>query len=248
MDKSSHATKTMTGSWHHLRVSIGLVRAYIEPVILVALLPTLTLQLSAFLGGTTLGQAVYYTGVLWTFLSLPAQIYLQVHAAKHQPVTTTEAYGRGIRFLLPTLGITLLTSLIILGGPLLLVSLSYAFMPQALGMSILGGIVLLGMTGFIFLPRYVLAPYYVIDKGLGVLAAMRQSTADSKQSTRYIWGSIGVFAVVVLASLIAGILVLFLPGASEIVASLVGLMSMFIFALRYIEVSHNNHKTASSDS
>src|SRR6185436_11176005 len=72
------------------------------------------------------------------------------------------------------------------------------FGPRLIGLGIIVGLMLLGgfllfiIPGLIVLRRYYLSPYYLVDKDLTIGEAMKQSAADSKKYSQYIWSVIGV--------------------------------------------------------
>lgn len=225
MKKQAAQKQVLTGSWQHLSLSIKLIRQYLEPIIFIALLPALTLQLGIFLGPKfgSLGQIVYFIGALWLLVSVPALVRLELRAVRHESVNTAELYRQGLKFLLRIIGVGILTSLLIFFGCLLFI-----------------------IPGLICMRRYALAPYYVVDKNMGILAAMKQSAADSKPASGYIWGSIGVLFVVNIFSALAGLTFSFMPGVPVIVTSLISLGGIFLLAFRYVEITQKHPATSSS--
>lgn len=75
---------------------------------------------------------------------------------------------------------------------------SFAFFWKFIGLIIVMGLVigigfmLLIVPGLFMLRRYILAPYYLIDKKTGVFEAMKISAEQSKRFSPAIWGLIGV--------------------------------------------------------
>jgi hypothetical protein len=75
---------------------------------------------------------------------------------------------------------------------------SLPFFWRYLGLSIalliihLIALCLLIVPFFFTLRRYLLAPYYMLDKNLGIKDSLHQSAVDSKKYSSYIWGIIGV--------------------------------------------------------
>ncbi len=96
------------------------------------------------------------------------------------------------------------------------------------GLIIVGGFILLIVPGLIFLRRYFLAPYFLIDKNLSITGALKESAKASKPYAGAIWGLIGVGILLSLTSIIpvVGGLVSFVLGAAYSVAP----------ALRYGEI------------
>jgi uncharacterized membrane protein len=91
------------------------------------------------------------------------------------------------------------------------------------------GLLLFIVPGFIFARRYILAPYYGMDKNVGVFEAMRLSAADSKHYKGYIWGTIGVF----VAFAIIGSFVSTIPLIGVVLSLIASYIYYFGFALRY---------------
>ncbi len=52
------------------------------------------------------------------------------------------------------------------------------------------------------LRRYILAPYYLIDKNMKIFDAMRACSEDSIKFSPAIFGLMGVYALIVIGSLI----------------------------------------------
>ena len=95
------------------------------------------------------------------------------------------------------------------------------------GVLILLGLLLFIVPGIFMYKRYILAPYYLIDKNLGVFEAMRQSTADSKEFSDPIWGLVGVTSLLAFVGLLP--LIGFLTSIGQ-------LLYCFAPAKRYDEV------------
>jgi hypothetical protein len=93
---------------------------------------------------------------------------------------------------------------------------------------IVPGIVLL----ILFIKRYYLANYYLIDRNLGIKEALLQSHHETAPIAGSIWGIIGVQATF---ALVAGIL-----GSISIIGAIPGvfiqLVCLYLPALRYREI------------
>jgi len=79
------------------------------------------------------------------------------------------------------------------------------------------GLILLIIPGLIFIRRYLLAPYVMIDKNVGIKEALSRSADLSRTNTGAIWGVMGV---------------MFLIGLINILPFIGGLLS-FIFGALY---------------
>lgn len=70
------------------------------------------------------------------------------------------------------------------------------------GLIILVGLVLLIIPGLIFILRYFLAPYVMIDKKLSLQEALAESAAISKLNTGSVWGVLGVMFLIGLLNIV----------------------------------------------
>lgn len=68
-------------------------------------------------------------------------------------------------------------------------------------MSVLGGLILLIVPGLVILPRLVLAPYFLVDKNMGILEAYQASWDATKGHSGKVWGIIGVLFLMALPSI-----------------------------------------------
>lgn len=214
-----------TSSWSHFQTSIQLVRDNLEPIIILSLLPALLTQLGSVLvtKHNDTGYLLSLVGGIWTFINMPAIVVLQLRGARNKATTVNEAYTQGFRHIWQVLGTLLLSGVLILLGFICLI-----------------------VPGLILLRRYALAPYYVVDKKMDVGQAMKRSWEDSNHAAGYIWGTIGVVLVISICSSILGAIFGFIPGASAIVTSILGLAAFFLLPLRYIEVSRHAKAAAAS--
>lgn len=72
----------------------------------------------------------------------------------------------------------------------------------ASGAIILIGFLLFIIPGLFMLRRYYLAPYFLVDRDLGVFEAMTQSAEASKKHSGPIWGLIGVMLLLSILGII----------------------------------------------
>ena len=75
----------------------------------------------------------------------------------------------------------------------------------ASGAIILIGFILLIVPGLFMLRRYYLAPYFLVDRDLGVFEAMRQSAEASIKFSGPVWGLIGVEILLGILSIIPAV-------------------------------------------
>jgi hypothetical protein len=213
----------MTNSWDLVKPSLELVKKHVEQVIYLFLLPSLTYGLgSLLLGGDAkiehldnltgrqeLGVIILLIGFIWSLLNLAPSVYFRVRVGKGKSPSIGECYRKGLPYFWRLWAVDILVGLVVIIG-----------------------LVLLIVPGIIFLRRYYLAPYYLIDKKLGIIESMKRSSHDSKPVSGYIWGVIGVQVVF---SLIGSGLSL-LPALGIVLSALVGYVCLFVPVLRYKEV------------
>jgi hypothetical protein len=94
-----------------------------------------------------------------------------------QAVSTGEALNKAMPFWLKMIGLNILVVL-----------------------SIIGSILLLIIPFFFVLPRLVLANYFLVDQGMGVMDAYKASWAATKGHAGNVWGIIGVTILMALTA------------------------------------------------
>ncbi|HVI60719.1 MAG TPA: hypothetical protein VM535_01040, partial [Candidatus Saccharimonadales bacterium] len=107
----------------------------------------------------------------------PAMVFAQLKAAQGSKVDIDAAFQQGKKFLWRFWGLSIVVGLIILGGFILLI-----------------------VPGFFMIKRYLLAPYYLVDKDLSIGEAMRASAEAGKKYSGAVWGVVGVNILISLAS------------------------------------------------
>jgi hypothetical protein len=221
MDRKPSETLVLTSSWEHLRTSASLVRRYAEQVVVLSIAPALLVQLGALLqpGHKTLGLAIGAAGGLWLLLNTPVLYYFEVAAIRGKAPSIMGAYREGLQHFWRMLGLICITSVLIMLGLLLFI-----------------------VPGAILLRRYLLAPFYLVDRGLGVRAAMAQSARDSVPAAPYIWATIGVVLLVSLGTAIASQAFRFVPGLPEVITAILSVIVMFMLPLRYLELKKADKK------
>jgi hypothetical protein len=90
------------------------------------------------------------------------------------------------------------------------------------------GFLLLIVPFFIFLRRYFLAPYVMLDKKVGIQEAMSRSAAISKPHSGSVWGVIGVIFLICLTGII--------PIIGWLASFVLGFLYSVAPALRYQEL------------
>jgi hypothetical protein len=90
---------------------------------------------------------------------------------------------------------------------------------------VLVGLILLIVPGLIFLRRYYLAPYAMIDKNLSIGEALNKSAELSKLNTGAVWGLFGVMLLIGLIGIV--------PFIGGLVSFVVGSLYSVAPAMRY---------------
>ncbi len=97
------------------------------------------------------------------------------------------------------------------------------------GLTILVGFILLIIPGLIFLRRYYLSAYVMLDKKVGIREAMDRSAAMTKPHSGSVWGVIGVTVLIALTGVI--------PFIGWLIAFTLGMLYSVAPALRYQELN-----------
>lgn len=96
------------------------------------------------------------------------------------------------------------------------------------------GLLALIVPGLIFIRRYILSPYYLVERDLGILESMKLSSKLSKNHKKETWGTIGVvIAMAFASSLVTGSI----PLLGLLLGPVVGVLYFFGFSLRQKEIS-----------
>ncbi|HET9174512.1 MAG TPA: YciC family protein, partial [Candidatus Saccharimonadales bacterium] len=90
------------------------------------------------------------------------------------------------------------------------------------------GFLLLIVPGLIFIRRYFLAPYFLVDQDMSIHESMRESAAVSKDHAKSIWGIIGVYVIIALPTVI--------PLFGSILSAILQTFYSCAAALRYDEL------------
>jgi len=216
--------RKLTPSWSLVEPSIALVKKYIWHVLYLSFLPGLLMLVALVLFGdvasgtesfTTVeprhafGAGLFIVAIIWSLIAMPAFIYLQLKAVNGEVPSIVECYQKGIGYLLPLIGMYLVAAF------LTLIALLAFIIP-----------------GLLLIRGFLLAPYYVVDKKMGPLEALKQSYRDSRSVTVYIWGVIGVTGVFAILGSILGII----PVIGSFLSLATGYIYIFSEPLRYVEV------------
>lgn len=205
--------------------SVELIKKHIVPLTYLVILPALVTALGAIMSGpastsseltdltlstsNAIGLVILGVGLVWSVVNIGPSMLLELRAIDGKQDSVRDLYKKGLRLTLPLIGLLIVFGLIFMAGLLLFI-----------------------VPGLIFLRRYFLSPYYLIDKKLSIGQALSQSAKDSKVYAGPIWGVIGVYVLFQLGASIMGTL----PVIGVILGELVTLLVLFISALRYREI------------
>lgn len=142
--------------------------------------------------------------IVLNLLLAPGLVLLQLKAVRRQAVDIGAIFSSGLRYFWRYLLLGLLVGLILLGSLLLLI-----------------------VPFFIVLPRVVLAPYFLIDRNLDVIDALRASNEAYKQY-HGVWGVLGVTALIGLASIV--------PVIGFLLTTVIEFAYTPAFAIRYEQI------------
>lgn len=218
------ASAVLTPSWSLVPKNLELLRQRVEQVVVIVLLPTLLIDLGGIVMPShfLFGWLILVAGVIWWAVNIGASYYLQISAAKEKIVSTADCYRHSWQYI----------------GRLILFTFIF-------GIMVFIGLLLLIVPGLILLRRYFLSTYYIVDQNLSIPEAMEQSAKQSKPVAGYVWGTIGVVVVMIIAITVVSSLFFGIPGATVIISALLATSYFFIPALRYIDiVKHATKQTA----
>ena len=181
---------------------------YAVPLLLTVLSPMQEKDLS--ISSKTTGNAdsalIAIVAIVSLVLAVMA-IGLNISTAKHIKTSFSELWEFARKYTFRLLGLWIITGLIILGGLILLI-----------------------VPGLIFLQRYILASYLMVDEDLGIIESLKKSATLSKPFPGAIWGLIGVSVLISIPSS---------PNFGiygAIVSGLLGIAYAVAPALRYFEL------------
>jgi len=168
-------------------------------------------------GGIAIAIVTFVIGLALSLIFAPATIYLQLQSVKGKQVDFNEVFANGRKYIWRFFALSTLV-----------------------GLTVLCGLLFFIVPGVIFMRRYFLAGYYMIDQDLGIIEAMKASALQSKQFSGSIYGIIGVYIVLAIAAGFLGIIPIF--------GTIAGLLIQFIYsfapAVRYTEIQTVTSNTA----
>jgi hypothetical protein len=235
MKAPTPAWTKFTPSWELVSPSGRLLLQHFEQVIFLFLLPSMVFVLANVLLGDTshlrhladltqrqrLGIAVLGVGALWSLLNFAPSLYFRLQIAGGKNPSLGSCYRRGLPHFWRLVGLNLILGILLAIGFILL---------------IVPGLILL----YLFIKRYYLVNYYVVDRRLGILQALRESHRETAEIGGVIWGTIGVqFTFSFLAAALS-----LLTYVGVVTAVFLQLVCACLPALRYREVKRAQPKIA----
>lgn len=197
--------------------SITVLKHNLTSFVLFLFVPLFLINLGSIVAGfsgTTDIDAAYsgiygmlaFIGFVIGITAMPALILVQTKGARNETISPDEALAQGMSYLPRLIGLAILLVLIFAGSLLLFI-----------------------VPLFFMLRRYILAPYYLIDRNLSISEALKTSAADSKKYSSAMWGLVGVESLIAIVSS--------LPlYALAIVGSIAGILYVNASAVRYEQI------------
>jgi hypothetical protein len=214
--------RPLTPSWDLLPPSYELLKKNLDQVFYLSFGPALLVNVGLVLIGSNRqdiinmtdrvvwGTLVLLIASLWSLLVYPGFVYFQSQAIRGKQINAWTSFRNGLRYFVK------FTIMTVLGGIATFIGLCLFIIP-----------------GLILARGFFLAPYYLIDKDMGPLEALKRSYIDTKPVTASVWGVIGVtFAFIFIGTILGSI-----PVVGAILG--LGITYTYIFArpLRYGEIA-----------
>lgn len=136
----------------------------------------------------------------------PALTYTELKSARGEKVAIKEAFRGSWHFLLRWVGLSICLGIIMIVSFLLLI-----------------------VPFFFMLRRYFLAPYYLVDRDLGIMDSLKESAQESKRHRGSIWGLLGVEALISLVSAV--------PFVGWVAGTILSVLYFCAPAVRYLEIT-----------
>jgi len=193
---------TITNAFELFKPSIEILKKYSNVYAVLLLLPVALITLDTLLGTESF---LSFFGLILSLVFLAPLIYAEVRTADGHSVTLEESFKKGYPYFWKLLGLVIVIAILI---------------------SI--GLVLFIIPGLILIRRYILAPYFMVDRDLGISEAME---ASAKESKPFSWSLYPVIGVTLLISLLA-ILGIF----GMLVSTILSLAYSLAFAIVYFEI------------
>jgi len=209
----SEQAHTLPGAFDLFNPSVNIIRNNLTGFLLLVGIPLLLLSFNQsfewHIGAHGYGHKgatsiVGIIGFVLTVLAAPGAIMLQLAGARNETLDYKEAFRDGLDYIWRFIGLALLS-----------------------GLMLIVAFVLLVVPFFILLPRLVLATYYLIDRDLGPVEAIKASMADYKKY-KGTWGILGVNVLLALTGAV--------PIVGWILSTALGFLYRPAGAIRYEQI------------
>lgn len=191
------------GAFELFKPSMEIIRNNLSLYFVLLVLPLLLVSLDST--STELMSPFVLGGSLLSLLFLAPLLYAEVRNASGKTVTLGESFSEGYKYFWRTLGLVIVVGLIIFLGLI-------AFI----------------VPGIIFMRRYLLSPYYLIDRNLSIGEAMKASETESKPFANSIYSVLGVSILIALVSIFGMI--------GAVISTILSVLYNLAYALRYVEI------------
>ena len=188
------------GAFDLFKPSINIIKLNFLPFVLLGIIPFLVMVAGMIMlmagsssdeltkevningaAGVT-GVLIAIVGFIGSVLVGPGYLVIQLKGAHGEKAQAWPAFKEGLHYFWRYLGVSILQTLIFFAA---LIALVIPF--------------------FFAYRRYLLAPYYVVGRNMGVMEALRQSAADSITYKSPMWGLVGVESLLFVLSAIPGL-------------------------------------------
>ena len=208
MNPKANRSSELPGAFTLFRPSWEAVRINLVTFMELILVPLLFVLVGPIIKHLT-GDLLVFVGEVLAIILSPAVYVTQLKSVRGKTIDFSEAVKEGLRWFWRFAGLIICMSVVI-------------------GV----GFVLLIVPGIFMLRRYILSPYYLLDRDMKIFDAMKASAADSKEFSQAIWGVIGVEvllgAVLLVLQAVLGAFYIF------------GLILYYVYycapAVRYLEI------------
>ncbi len=160
-----------------------------------------------------IGTFIAAIGSIWSVINIGPAIQLQLRALDGHNDNLRTYYRRGLPYFWRILGYYLLFVVVVVGGLILFI-----------------------IPGIIFLRRYLLGPYYIVDQNMSVSDAFKRSAADSVRdtdTTNALWVLIAIQLVV----LFIGVALAHFGIIAILLTQVVSYALVFSVGIRYREIT-----------
>src|SRR5665213_1562316 len=182
MSESDNRSNELPGAFSLFNPSMKAVSLNLITLIELVLIPVLVVTLGELMKHAG-GRAITSVGEILSLLLAPAAYITQLRSARGKTIDFTEAVKESLHYFWRMVGL----------GIVLFVVIGIGF-------------ILLIVPGLFLLRRYILSPFYLIDRDMKVFDAMRASATDSRTFSVAIWGLIGVQVLLAVVTAIFSIL------------------------------------------